>query len=126
METILESEQAALSAGYRKHPNNIYHIPGTEWNAGTAYLPEFPLNAHVYIQDTSTPEYKTHIDSIVPEMNKDIPQNSYPIGVYINVYGNGCTLSLFRRYESFKTFLQEAISIGVKSKPGIPAFMYGD
>ena len=119
-----EAEQNALKAGYVKNPNNIYGIPGSEWYAGAGNIPEFP-NAIVYIQETDLQKYREHIEAIVPA-GHNLPQNYYPIGVYHHVYGNGTKLSLFRRYKTWEDFYQAAIEFGTLSKPGMPAYIFGN
>lgn len=116
VETKAEAEASAKIAGYVRSPNNIYGVPGSEWYAGEAGLPELRPGL-VFINDGCTDAEKG---------KNPMPQDKYPVALYYNVYGKPCTLSLAMRFATFANYLLYAIDEGKVSKPGLPAGIFGD
>ena len=112
--TTDQAIEAAIHTGYRRSPNNIYHLPGAEYSPGKPGIPE-ARPFLVFIGDQANATGTTGME-----------QDTWPVGLYTNLYGKPCTLALVKRFRVWDDYLRYAEEYHHPSKPGMPAFMFGD
>ena len=115
METLAEkAKREAFASGYVKDPNNIFALPGIGLYAGGPGKPEFrALSCYV------------RIESVEPAPGQ-IPQDLWPVALYVNVYGGRVAPVLVRRFETWGAYMDFCKEYGTPSRPGLPAFLHGD
>jgi hypothetical protein len=92
---------AAVKAGYVQSPNNIHSLPGRRWYPKQSGIDHFVLGV-------------IHIEP--PVIAPRVPQDNWPVAVYVNTWGGG--IALFRRFETWASYMNFAAKYGTKSEPG--------
>ena len=92
---------AALKARYVASPNNVHSLPGQGWYPGCGGVPCWPWGEVRIEPPVSSPR---------------IPQDNWPVAVYVNTYGGG--IALAKRFETWDIYMGFAERYGRLSEPG--------
>ena len=99
--TMKNAVESAIKALYVQYPNDIHGLPGSGWYPKCGGVHYWPMGEVRIEPPVSSPR---------------IPQDNWPVAVYVNTWGGG--IALMRRFETWDLYMNFARQHGGLSELG--------